>query len=319
MNLPGFPFILCAALLLAQACKPREDRHTRVVRFLMDAPCSVTVPGAGKEIDAAIAAAFARMEAVDRRFTIHSNAAPLARFNARRGPLEDPELIAVISRTLEMARLSDGAFDPTVTPLVEAWGFYGSNAGRVPSALEIREALASAGWRKIEVRDGRVVKRDPRVRLDLGGAAKGYAVGEAMKALREHGIKSALIDAGGAIYAIGKNKGKAWRVGIQDPRGEGLVDLVEVVGTSLSTSGDYQRTFISGGARYHHLIDPATGRPAESGLWSATVIHPDALLADMLSTAVFILGKERGLALIARTSGARAVLVTSTGKVVRSW
>ncbi|HQD40299.1 MAG TPA: FAD:protein FMN transferase, partial [Bacillota bacterium] len=146
-----------------------------------------------------------------------------------------------------------------------------------------------------------------------GGAAKGYAVDRALEVLKGQGIERALVNAGGQIGILGEAPRGLWRVGVKDPREAGLLTVLEVKEGAVSTSGDYQRFFISGGRRYHHLVDPTTGYPA----WdcqSATVVAETGLLADLLSTACFIMGPEMGMALVERY-GAEALVVDKDGRV----
>ncbi|MBI4976140.1 MAG: FAD:protein FMN transferase [Spirochaetes bacterium] len=312
--------VLLSALgtIVAFSCvqSPR-DRVTRA-RFLMDTYCSITIPAA-EHAQESLDAAFARMEAVERSFNVHTNTSPLYAFNKSGVPVTDSEIVTAMESVLDVCRDSGGAFDCTVFPIVDAWGFYGPHENTVPSAAHLAALRPLVNWRFIAVNRGRLVKLLPAVRVDLGGAAKGYAAHEAAKTLASSGVRSAIVDAGGNIYALGDNNGKPWRIGVQNPRdGSRIVGIIVASNTSVSTSGDYQRYFETNGVRYHHIIDPATGCPAQSGIASVTIMHPDGLYGDLLSTAVFVLGAERGGALIERMTNAGAVIVLTNGNVIVS-
>jgi thiamine biosynthesis lipoprotein len=149
----------------------------------------------------------------------------------------------------------------------------------------------------------------PGMKLDLGAIAKGYAVDCAIKRLKGQGIKSCLISAGGQIYCLGTNSGKPWRVAVKDPRNPGLLEKLELKDAAVATSGDYAQYFIKDNKRYSHIMNPKTGCPSESGVASVTVIAPDGLTADALSTAIFVLGKEKGQALANRFPGVKVKII----------
>lgn len=220
-----------------------------------------------------------------------------------------PETMEVLRRAEAFSRLTEGCFDPTVAPLSDAWDF---RRAVVPGEDEIGRARALVDYRGLtlhRLRRTAALKR-PGQAIDLGGIAKGFAGDLLMDVFRRHGVRSALSNFGGGVSALGSRPdGSPWRVGIRHPRGEGLIGAVSVAGDAVVTSGDYERCFFAEGKRYHHLIDPRTGRPAASGLISVTVVAPSGLAADALSTALFVAGFERGLAWVGRTRGAGAVLI----------
>jgi thiamine biosynthesis lipoprotein len=253
------------------------------------------------------------MEEIDHKFNLLDSNNLVYAFNHRNESITDPEVVELVKTALDIARATDGAFDITVYPLVNLWGFFEKNPS-LPSDCGIRALMPHVGWRKLVVRGGRITKTDPAVRIDFGGIAKGYAVGEAVKTIRAAGIQSALVDAGGQIFAIGTLNGLPWKVGIRDPRGDGVFASLDVADLTVATSGDYERYFETNGVRYHHILDPKTGYPVK-GLRSVTVIAPDAAMGDGLSTAVFVLGKVRGLAFLEKSGLAQGVIMDSTGQV----
>jgi thiamine biosynthesis lipoprotein len=227
------------------------------------------------------------------------------------------DLMGLLEQALYYAELSDGAFDPTVGPLVRLWGI-GTDAQRVPSDDEIAEALKLINWRDVEIdrAAGTVFLRREGMALDFGAIAKGYAGDEAARIARENNVPRAIIDLGGNIVTLGwraqKNKEMLpWRIGIQNPlSGRGAyIAIVPVHDTSVVTSGVYERFFVADGKRYHHLFSTVNGYPVENGLMSVTIITGSSTTADVLSTAVFALGFDRGRELIDSISGVEAIFV----------
>lgn len=196
----------------------------------------------------------------------------------------------------EISARTGGAFDVTIEPVVALWGFYG-DVQRVPEQAELDAALPLVGASKLTVTETQVSGL-PGQGIDLGGIAKGYASNRVAERLAACGVTGALISLGGNVQAVGgKPDGSAWRIGVRDPMDEsGVVGVVEARDKAVVTAGSYQRYFLCDGVRYHHIIDPATGRPAESGLVSATVLCGDGAYADALSTALFVMGAERAIA-----------------------
>jgi FAD:protein FMN transferase len=290
--------------------KPALQKRTRL---LMDTYCSISVPGDARVIPV-IDRVLDHTEALDKKFNCLNPKSVIYAFNHRNVPITDPEIVKVLALSLQVARESNGIFDITVYPLVKLWGFYDKAPQRVPDPVAIRAALAKVDYRAVVIRDGKVYKLRPEIMIDLGGVAKGYAVGEAARQLTEAGIKSALVDFGGDVYAVGKLRGHPWRVGLQNPRGPNMLAVMELSDLSIATSGDYQRFFEIGGKRYHHIMDPATGYPSYK-LISLTVIMQDATLTDAWTKVFFILGKEKALALAAQKPDLEIIGVDPDGKV----
>jgi thiamine biosynthesis lipoprotein len=304
-----------AVVVWARPKAEKPDQMQKQTRFLMDTYVTIEIPGdAG--VAKVIEKALDRIEDVDHKFNVLNQESPLYRFNHENVPITDPEIIGLIQIALEVSKESGGAFDITVYPLVDLWGFF-RGAPAVPAQSDIAASLKKVGWWKLRIENGTLTKRDKSVEVDLGGIAKGYAVGEALKVLKDAGITSALIDAGGDIYAVGQLHGKPWKVGIRNPRGEGVMGVVDVSDLTVVTSGDYERYFEKDGVRYHHILNPETGYPA-NGLVSVTVICSDAVRADGLSTALFVMGAQRGMELATRLPGVDVMMVTSEGKVLCS-
>lgn len=221
-----------------------------------------------------------------------------------------PETFYILKKSQEFWKLSDGAFDITVSPLVDLWGFTDKKY-RVPKEPEIKAALRFVGSEKIIFNDEKNVVEFivSGVKVDLGAIAKGYALDCALKKLKESNITSCLINIGGQIYCLGDRFGKAWKIAIQSPRGSRMVDFLELKDAAVATSGDYEQYFIINNARYSHILNPKTGYPANSGIISTTVITGNNLVADALSTAIFVLGKEKGMELVKKFPGTKVKII----------
>ena len=259
----------------------------------------------------------AELEAIMDRQQTESD---VARINAAAGQHRvqvSAETFEVIRRGLEFGVLTDGAFDITVAPLLDLWGF-GTGDTEVPTEADLAATLQWVDYQKVHISEERleVFLEDAEMRLDLGGIAKGYIVDQALDVLRQEGMISGSFDAGGDIRVLGeKPDGSPWRIGIRDPRDRAnLAAIVELRDQSVVTSGDYERFFIVDGERYHHILDPKTGMPTR-GLTSVTIIGDDAITTDTLSTAIFVMGLERGMDLIESLPGTETLIITADGQV----
>jgi thiamine biosynthesis lipoprotein len=234
------------------------------------------------------------------------------------------DVFKVIERALYFAEISGGAFDPSVGPLVSLWGI-NEDSPNVPSREEIDAVLSLVDWRNVELdADSQTVfLKHTGMALDLGAIAKGYAADRAAEIAKKAGVKRAIIDFGGNIVILGEREDKRpWRVGIQDPNGErgeyiGVVPVSQLTygQVSVVTSGVYERFFEKDGKTYHHIFSPAHGYPADNELTSVTIIAPNSMDADALSTAVFVMGYEKGKALIDTMPEAEAVFVMRDNSV----
>ncbi len=299
-------YFMAFILLLTSACSQANDVHE--TRFIMGTLVKFTIAPAehadkqsDSDIAAAISAAANEMQRIEDAFTIYgeqSNAVKIFNATTPNTAVALPEEVAsLLQRALLIKQQSQGAFDPVLGGLNLLWGFSATDAPTTPPSAEaITQALpprhcieqttmanGKAGW----------LRTDTRCLLDFGAIAKGYAIDQGINILRQHGITNAIINAGGDIRLIGKHGDKAWRIGIRHPRQQGkMIATLQLEGdVSIVTSGDYERFFIYHGKRYHHLINPQTGWPAQTAQ-SVTIIAKNAMLADAWSTAVFIQGKQ---------------------------
>lgn len=225
----------------------------------------------------------------------------------------DDDTAELLRIALEIAQKSDGAFDPTVLPLVELWDV--NNATTAPNDADIQAALTSVGYQNILL-DGNVVTAKNGAKLDLGGIAKGFIADKVTAYLKENGIKSAIVNLGGNTVLVGQKNGGDFSVGVQKPFGkqDELCTTVMLHDKTAVTSGTYQRYFEQNGRIYHHIIDPKTGYPTDNGLNAVTVVTNSSAVADGLSTACLILGVEKGKAL-AKEYSAELIFVDKDGKL----
>ncbi len=305
------------------------------------------VKATGGDAQAGVKAVIARFCELDNLFNPSNLASDMARMAQAPGrPVHvSPDTIALLEHADAIYKETGGAFDLTVGPLVALWGFAPQDLTAVgtsrdaartapPSQAEIESALRLVGWSRVtwDKAAGTATLDAPGstggMSLATGGIAKGYALDEAARILRQAGVRSAVIDAGGSLYLLGARgedgasaaagtAAGAWRVAIRHPRAKGsgyLGTLAVRPDRSVSTSGDYERYFEADGVRYHHIIDPATGWPAKGAI-SVTVVAPSATEADGLSTALFVMGPEKGLALAESLPGVEALFVDAAGSL----
>ena len=271
-------------------------------------------------LEAAIDAAFAELVRVEDVMTDWRDS-PLMRMNAAAGtgPVKVPEELArLVARSLLIAEATGGAFDPTFKSAGQLWDFK-AKPPRIPSDEAIAEALTHVGWQKVKVDLAASTVELPKgTAIGLGGIAKGYGVDRAMEVLMERGIQHAIVNAGGDLKALGKRIDQPWRVAVKHPRDrERVLAVIPVSNVCLVTSGDYERFFEHEGVRYHHILDPRSGRPSR-GCMSATVLAPDAAFADAVATALCVLTPEEGLAVVAKLPRVHALVVGLDGSVHRS-
>jgi thiamine biosynthesis lipoprotein len=344
--------ILLAAFLLlalpAVGCgRPSIYRETR---FALG-PVAVEVQLVARneaEARKAMDAAFDAIARVNRLVSVYVPDSEISQLNRAGGkPVRvSPRTAEVLGRALEASRQTGGAFDMTAGPLIRLWK-RAIKTGELPADAELAAARARVGWQSVRVErtPADATGRDPRPdrkpepsptatgdtadapawtvtlgkdrTVDLGGIAKGFAVDEAVRALRRHGIADALVDAGGDGYAMGtKPDGSPWRIGVQNPRGPSgeILDVVlKLRDTGYATSGDYQQYTEIDGVRYAHIVDPRTGRATQQAA-SVTILAPDCTTADALATGVCVLGPTEGLKRIGKTKGVEAMIITAKGK-----
>ena len=239
----------------------------------------------------------------------------VSRLNRDGSAVWDEDGAQLLSWALQHSQETDGAFDITIAPLVELWGIT-SDSPRVPSQEEIDALLPLVGGEHVHMDDA--VTLDTGCAVDLGGIAKGYASQQVADILRAHGVTSAVVSLGGNVYVCGgKPDGTPWNVGIQDPAGSGYAAMVSLTDRFAVTSGGYQRYFeAEDGTVYRHILDPRTGRPADSDLLSVTIISDDGTAADAYSTALYVMGEQEAVSFWRAHGGFELILITADGRLL---
>jgi len=315
-----------AALLLALTLVSSAAlANTKIVRRASAMGTGVTLTIWGNdEVKAARAAsaAFAELNRVDTVMSSWLGTSDVSIINASEPGSAvhvGDEVFSVIELAIDAAKKTGGAFDITVGGFRGLWKFDEDLDKSIPTAAEIKKRVALVDWRQIRLdsKAKTVSLAKPGMRITLGGIAKGHAVDRAVKLLRDRGIKDFILQAGGDLYVSGSKGPKPWTVGIRDPRGpreDVPFASVSIADATFSTSGDYERGFVKNGVRYHHILDPETGRPAKRSR-SVTVLAKRAVTADIWSTALFVIGHKRGLKLVESMPNIEAVFVDPANKV----
>lgn len=288
-------FIFCFA-----ACKKTEGPRTELV---FGTVCTVNAFEAGTT--QLYNQLFSRLHELDEKFSTTISSSEIEKINANAGEQAvevSEEVLAVLKIALSFSKITEGAFDPTIGPVVKLWGINTDHA-QVPSKQELAKALSLVDWQLVQFDGNKVFLPKKGMRLDLGGIVKGYAADVLKEILVDNEVKRAIIDLGGNVYTVGKKKDKSlWRIGIKNPQNpEGApATTLSLNESSIVTSGVYERFFIKDGIRYHHIIDAKTGYPVDNGITSVTIVSKSSLACDALSTSLFIMGMEKGFNLIAR-------------------
>lgn len=293
-----------------------DTEQVRRSRLMMGTIVEIVASGQSRgQLEAAIDEAFAEMARLDRLLSRHYPDSDVSRLSqSDTGGRVAPETAAVIALGLEVARRSNGAFDLTLGRLKALWDIDAENP-HVPGPAAIARAIEGTGPRSLELDGHNLVKRSPQLMLDLGGVAKGYIVDRAIGILKKHAISDAAVNAGGDMYLLGQHPDHPWRIGIQHPREQGgILATVQVRDRAVVTSGDYERFFEQDGQRYHHLFNPQTGLPARD-CQSVTVITDSVALGDALATAIFVLGPQKGLELLADYPDSEGLIVAADGSL----
>jgi thiamine biosynthesis lipoprotein len=317
-------FAVLAAVTANRYCRERNAQAfstQRLSRTLMGTLWTIEAVDSGRQEEArrAIGQAFDEIARIEALMSEWMPDSPVSRINRAAGVESvevSEELVAIIRRGLDYGDRSEGAFDITWRGMGGVWRF--DDGFQVPDPRKVDQARRNVGYRAVRVEGNRVRLERKGMAIGLGGIAKGYAVDRAARVLRDAGFNDTLVAGAGDMLASGTKAGRGWRLGIQDPRRErgALLGSVELSGGAISTSGDYERFRIVDGARYHHIIDPRTGWPA-GGCRSVSVSASSAERSDVLATAIFVLGPEKGMELAIK-EGVDALVVDADGKRVGS-
>ncbi len=307
MNGRSAALAFSVAVLLA-ACSPRQvEYHLRgetMGTFYNVKFPTTKGPGYADEVQSRIDEL---LKQVNARFSTYIDDSLICRFNANRSTepfVCDAEFVRVLRESLRIARWTDGAYDPTILPLVRAYGFGPHSEHHEPGAEELAAARAAVDWKQVEiVDDTHVRKLAPDIELDLSSIAKGAGVDRVGDLLDQLGLPDHMVEIGGEVVCGGeKEPGVSWRIGIVKPgggSGEPIQEEVELTDRALATSGDYRNFFESNGHRVHHVIDPRTGHSTDNGVVSVSVFAPTCTLADGLATALMVVGPDAAAGVLA--------------------
>jgi thiamine biosynthesis lipoprotein len=324
MTMTTFRKISLIILILLTAvfsCSPGKDSVYKKTMPLMDTIVSITVVAESSDTaEKAIEIAFAQIGRFGDLINFYSDNSELAEINRNAGVHSvkvSPQTLDVIGKAVSASEKSGGAFDPTIGPIVKLWDFLNK---KKPTESEIVKALPLVNYKDILIdrADSTIFLKRKGMMIDLGGIAKGYAVDLAVESLKKEGILSGLVSIAGDIRTFGMKPDKRpWIIGIKNPRQTGekdeLVAKIRLSEKAISTSGDYERYFISEDMRYHHLLDPKTGMPT-SGCRSVSIVTDRAVDTDAFSTAIFILGAVKGMKVV-KEMGMDAMIIDSSGTI----
>ena len=299
-------------------CGRGQPEPVRTILFAMDTAIDLTVYG--ERAEEAVRQAGVEVRRLEGLFSVTLAESDVARINAADGEplLVSPETAEILGLALALWAETEGAFSPGLYALQRTWGFT-TDHRRVPEDEEIATLLGQVDVGSIQI-EGLHVTVPAGTQLDFGAIAKGYAGDRLTEILDELSIDGAILSFGGDVLAFGARPGgEPWRVAIRSPLGDGFLGLVEVRDRMVSTSGSYERQFTAeDGQVYHHILDPETGRPAQSGLVSVSVVSEMGARGDALATALFVMGLDAGAAFVARSQDLEAIFVTEDGRVYAS-
>ena len=267
-----------------------NDKYSSDI-FAMDTYMSLTAYGAKAED--AVTVAIHEIQRLDAMFSVGNTDSDVTTANMQGSATVSDETAYLVEQSLEISRKTDGAFDITIYPVMELWGFTTKNY-KVPQADELQETLKRVSYENVSLKDHELVLKN-NAQIDFGGIAKGYTSSRVMQIFKEYGIEHGMVNLGGNVQTLGtKTDGTAWRVAIQSPQGGNqYLGILETSDQAVITSGGYERYFEENGVTYHHIIDPKTGYPSDSDLTSVTIVCADGTKADALSTSFFVMGLKR--------------------------
>jgi thiamine biosynthesis lipoprotein len=323
-------FLALPVVYLSIGCTRRPPQAELMGETMGTSYTLKVVPRPGERFDRAAAQAGIDklLEKINAQMSVYDPRSEISRFNRQTSATPagiSPEFLYVVDRALYWCQKTSGAFDITVPPLLDLWGFgpghpFPLRPDSLPSEGSIAEAMADVGCENLRISDGKLVKSRPGLRIDLGAIAKGYGVDAVFEYLASEGLRDFMVEIGGEVRARGRNRaGTPWRLGIAKPL-LGRVPspatewVIALDNQAVATSGDYEDFFQLGGRVYSHEMDARTGRPASNGIASATVTAPLCIDADALATTLMVMEPDKGLALIESLPDTEAFLIVRGGR-----
>jgi len=302
--------VLC--LIFGEKC-PKAEFITQT-QIIMTTTVTIVADASSRDVQEA----FEAIKKVDSLMNHYNPKSEVSILNQCKKAKVSSQLKEVILKALYFSRITDGAFDITVGPLVSLW-YRMEREKRLPTSEELENTLSLIGSQDIGIDDNNVWFKKKGMKLDLGVIAKGYAVDKAIEILKEKGVKNVLVNAGGDMYCLGEGPQGKWKVGIQHPRKtREIVEVIEISNRGVATSGDYHRYYTILGKRFGHIINPSTGLPVEDIPTSVTIIASDAITADALATGVFVLGPRKGMELINTLPQIEAMIISEKMEILIS-
>lgn len=317
---------IVAVILAAAILRKDQSVEIKYTRLMMGTVVEIILSGYNEQVikDAADAG-FAEIKRLASLMSHYQDGSDVSKINKGAGiepVMVSPEVIEVVETSGRISEMSGGAFDITMGVLGSVWHFTKDDGGEPlpPASEEVRPLLKLVNFNQVIVdRDALTVKLAKEgMRINLGGVAKGYIVSKAVDIVKRKGIKKGIIQAGGDMFMFNETDDKPFRIGIRNPRVEDkVIGTIDIKNGATATSGDYERFFIKDGVRYHHIIDPKTGFPAAK-VQSVTIVAKDGTMADAVSTAVFVMGKEAGMKLIEKLPDAEGLIIDADGNIAMS-
>ncbi len=310
-----FPALICVMALSAcsasnTASAPENEAEKTV--YAMDTV--MTLKAYGENAQKALDAAEREIERLDSMLKRGDKGGEIYKVNSEKSAQVSDDTATLVKDALEICSSTDGAFDISIAPVMDLWGFYTKNF-YVPSENEISAELSRVDYKNISV-DDNVISVSNNSQIDLGGIAKGYLSERIMDIFKDNGVNSGIVSLGGNVQTLGKKPdGSEWKVAVQNPDDDTYIGYVSVSDKAVITSGGYQRFFERDGAIYHHIINPKTGYPARSGVKSVSVVSDNGTLADGLSTALFVMGLDKGTEYRRSREGFDVIFVTDDNRI----
>jgi len=312
--------LFCFCLCLC-GCGRQEDKNPEPVaadREMFAMNTYITMTAYGEGADAVLGSAENRIRELESLWSVTDEKSEIYQLNHNEGkPFTVSEATSELIRfALSMAGKTEGALEPTIYPVLAAWGFT-TDSHRVLEQKEISQLLENVGYKKVKAQNREILLPDG-MQIDMGAVAKGFTGDQVAGILKDGSIESAIISLGGNIQTVGtKPDGSPWRIGVQSPGGEGNFAVLETAECAVVTSGGYQNYFEGrDGTVYHHILDPQTGKPAWSGLLSVTVVGKEGKICDALSTALFVMGEKKAVRYWKENSGFDLILYTEEDEII---
>ena len=289
----GLTALLLAVIIIGRNTSKQEQSYNQQL-FAMDTYMSLTAYG--ENAKEAVEASVEEIQRIEQLISIGFDSSEVSKLNQQGEGNASEDTQILLQKSMELWEKTDGVFDISIYPVMKLWGFADENY-KVPKEDELRETLKLVDAGKISYDEGahRISFEKKGMAIDFGGIGKGYTSNRVMEVFKEYGVKSGIINLGGNVQTLGSHTDQSkWNVAIKDPmHTEDMLGTLKIANQAVITSGGYERYFEENGKTYHHIIDPATGYPADSGILSATIISEDGMLADGLSTSLFIMGIDK--------------------------